>query len=401
MEQMNLAFRGLTKKELSNLMKPLLIEELRRPVIENSKLEKKYITGFRVTNVTYIQLIPLYYQEIHMKNIRVQEVLKKAVYLYLNRLNVVDAIKEIKDNDIWEKCVKLGIDLGTSMCEISFEVLLKIFEIDLDPEKVQIINLISRQIFFQMEKKIISDENFENERREYFLQIEKLEKESEKIHSKEHEFIQQRLSLEGQLKQCRENLEQKQTENNELLNKIEEQGAEISHKERIVIEQENLLCDYKILLNAEKKYKNEIEEQLNAQSLLIENLKYAQIYEYNDTIKKLVLDTVDDLKTNYSLSEKQFDTIINSFDSENNILSIWTRLSQISEDFIKDIELSMRDNLVTESMISQCDSIENNILAKYIIIKAIKSLYFEYLSQREKNRNIGEEILVEKSNAEI
>lgn len=50
----------------------------------------------------------------------------------------------------------------------------------------------------------------------------------------------------------------------------------------------------------------------------------------------------------------------------------------------------MRSNIVNADIIDRCDDVENNILVKYIILKAIKSLYFEYLSISEKNGSIAD-----------
>ena len=58
---MKMKINDLSRDELRNLMKPLSIEALRAPVKENAKLEKKYITGFRASSVTYIQLVKLYF----------------------------------------------------------------------------------------------------------------------------------------------------------------------------------------------------------------------------------------------------------------------------------------------------------------------------------------------------
>ena len=43
-------------------------------------------------------------------------------------------------------------------------------------------------------------------------------------------------------------------------------------------------------------------------------------------------------------------------------------------------------------IIDKCDEVENLILAKYVMIKAIKSLYFEHMSYLEKNESIFEKL---------
>lgn len=117
-----------------------------------------------------------------------------------------------------------------------------------------------------------------------------------------------------------------------------------------------------------------------------------KIAEYNEAIQKLVMDTIEDLKENYMLEADQFDEIINSIDGDHSIIAIWKKLSDINAGIIEDVEAAMRSNILTVDIIDRCDEMENNILIKYIILKAIKSLYFEYLSLNEKKGSISDTI---------
>lgn len=86
----------------------------------------------------------------------------------------------------------------------------------------------------------------------------------------------------------------------------------------------------------------------------------------------------------------QSEEIIKSINGDHNVTAIWEKMSDINASIIEDIETAMRNNIVTTDSIDKCDEVENNILVKYIILKAIKSLYFEYLSLNEKERTLSD-----------
>ena len=389
---MKLDVNELSKEELRNLMKPLSIEILRIPVKENVKLEKKYITGFRVSSVTYIQLVPLYYQEIHSGNNYVERALLSSITDYLEEKKLIEQIKSLIENQQWNNCVKIGIILGNSICEIDFSIIAKIFSIEIPNEKSEAISLICEQI---CEEKINNNntlENHEKEKHDLEIQIEKLGRDKISIDEKKRAAIKKRESVERELRDIENSLKQKQNIVEERNTTIIENELKIKKQAALISEQEVSLHEYKEKINEKDSKIKELNEKIVELEEKFTEFNEEKIAEYNDAIQKLVIDTIEDLKENYMLEVDQFDEIINSIDGDHSVIAIWNRLSSFNASIIEEVETAMRSNKVTADIIVRCDEIENNILVKYIILRAIKSLYFEYLSMNEKNGSISSNI---------
>ena len=380
----------LSRDELRNLMKPLSIEALRAPVKENAKLEKKYITGFRASSVTYIQLVKLYFQEIHSANSDVERVLLSSVNTYLEERNLREQIESLAESQDWSECVQMGISLGTSMCEIDFTIIVKLFEIEMPDEKIKTITLICNQLYEQHKSISNSTNGYEKEKHDLEKQIEKLDREKSNLEDKKNAAIKQREDTERQLRKSNDQVTKSQLELEEKNTYICEKETEITKHLAVINGQEQSLKEYRERIGDRDLEIKDLKKKIIEINRELAEISNDKIQEYNVAIDKLVIETIEDLKVNYNLDAQQFDEIISSIDGEHDILTIWNRLSDINASSVADIEAAMRSNIVTTDVIDKCDDVENNILVKYIILKAIKSLYFEYLSRNEEKENLSD-----------
>ena len=368
----------LSRDELRNLMKPLSIEALRAPVKENAKLEKKYITGFRASSVTYIQLVKLYFQEIHSANSDVERVLLSSVNTYLEERNLREQIESLAESQDWSECVQMGISLGTSMCEIDFTIIVKLFEIEMPDEKIKTITLICNQLYEQHKSISNSTNGYEKEKHDLEKQIEKLDREKSNLEDKKNAAIKQREDTERQLRKSNDQVTKSQLELEEKNTYICEKETEITKHLAVINRQEQSLKEYRERIGDRDLEIKDLKKKIIEINRELAEISNDKIQEYNVAIDKLVIETIEDLKVNYNLDAQQFDEIISSIEGEHDILTIWNRLSDINASSVADIEAAMRSNIVTTDVIDKCDDVENNILVKYIILKAIKSLYFEF-----------------------
>lgn len=387
---MRMNVNELSRDEFRNLMKHLSIVALRIPVKENVKLYKKYITGFRASSVTYIQLVPLYFQEIHNANKDVERALLSSVNKYLEERGLREQIELLDDQQEWKNCVQMGIELGNSMCEIDFEIIIKIFSIDMPIEKIEAIAIICNQLCEQHKNMTTTISEHEKEKQDLETLIEKLNRDKSNLEDKKKSANKQRDVGEKELKGCNDLLKQTQAEFEKKNTVIKEHEVELKKNAALISGQEQSLKDYKEKLSDSDLQIKDLKEEIVAIEKELSEHNEKKINEYNAAIDKLVIDTIEDLKENYSLDAQQFDKIINSIDGEHNVYEVWRRLSDINASIIADIEVAMRSNIVTTDIIDRCDDVENNILVKYIILKAIKSLYFEYLSRNEQKSNISD-----------
>ena len=113
---------------------------------------------------------------------------------------------------------------------------------------------------------------------------------------------------------------------------------------------------------------------------------------YDEAIARLVKDTIEDLKEEYDVDLEGYAKTIENADSGKGILAVWEQISKNNAAIVEDIENSMRNNVLDMGIIDQCNDVENSVLIKYVIVKAIKSLYFEFMSAAEKEKKMFSEL---------
>lgn len=370
----------LTKEELKTLLSNLSIEELREPLFKYKKLDK-YTKGFRIQNAGYLQLNAMYYQEISAGNKEIESSLNSAVYSYFSSLGIIELLEGIESSIEWTDCVSLGIALGKAGCEIPFVLLLKICVLEISNDKVALISLLqdSENRSRTEKEKIIQDTD---------TKINELKSRCDLLTKKVTELNQSNQKTKDQFSAERN----KTSELESQLSKMKVTNRELAvEKTKLEVKIENIENQNSSLLSNQEAMKKSIsliedeKKELVKKLRKIENEKQLQ---YDRAIERLVKDTIQDLKDEYSIDIKEFDNIVDSIEGEHNILNIWNKISDLNAQVIEGIESSLRNNITQPEIIDSCNDVENNIMAKYVIIKAIKSLYYDYLSSAEKNKKL-------------
>lgn len=389
---MEIFVSNVSKEEMRILMKPLAIESLRAPLLADHKLEKKYITGFRASNVTYLQLVQLYYQEIHNRNTEVERTLKSALYSYIEECNLVDFIDSLSDELSWEDGVQLGIQLGESGCEIGLELLLKISSKNIPNEKKGIlIKLQERGIKRRSEKEELVT-YYEKRMVELTNLVEKLKKEVNSADGRRDQTLSKKKELDAEVTQLKAEKQKAESEMEALIIEMVELRRDLDKKSKEIEQTEKSLS----LQNDNVKEKEatilELQTEINdmkAKNIMLEEQKALR---YAETIVRLVADTIEDLREKYDIDIKEFDRILAGVSGEQNITNVWKHISVINEQLIEEVEGKLKKNKIDMEIIDKCDEVENLILAKYVMVKAIKSLHFEYMSHLEKNETMFEKL---------
>ncbi len=385
---MNLKVNGLAKDELRIIMRPLSVDILRKPIIGNSSLEKRYLKGFRATNVTYIQLVPMYFQEIQNENEAIIRDFKLAIHSYLKELNLEETIESYLNDLSLSNCVDLGIDLGEVGCEIPFDIIVKIFELDVDEEKQNIICKMQER--FKQKKN--EDDKREEESKKIISEankaIEKKDKELESFSQKKAQWEKDRNNLVGLLETAKQEteilkgeFEKEKSEKLETENELQTCKKELTNNDKTIKKLRDESKEKDLTISNHNKTIKELRDELKG-------IKEEKELQYDISINRLVKDTINDLKDEYDIDIKEFESILNSIEGEHNIINIWAKISEINEQTIDKIEMSLRNSILDPEIIDCCNDVENNIMAKYVIIKSIKSLYYEYLSKNEKEKKM-------------
>ncbi len=385
---MDISISEINKEELRAILRVLPIEQMRTPIIDDNKLAKRYISGFRANNVTYIQLIPVYYQEIHNHNTDVERALKSALYSYIKECNLEEKLELLSEDVTWEKCIELGIAIGESGCEIGIDILLKISSSTLPDEQKNLISMLqekelknianSEKIVSEYEKKISeNDKEIERLKKEVNTSSEKRRK-SEELRKEEEAKAITRENRIGSLEQ----------QLNDLSLEKEEIGAELNKKDQKIEQAEATIKEQEIQIKKASSELKLLQDELAKATEDNKKLQDKRQLEFDEAIKRLVSDTIEDLKEDYDIEISEYEKIVGELGEDKSILSTWELISKKNALIIDEIQNSMRNNIVKMDIIDQCNEVENNVLLKYVIVKAIKSLYFELMSSSEKNKKI-------------
>ena len=117
--------------------------------------------------------------------------------------------------------------------------------------------------------------------------------------------------------------------------------------------------------------------------------------EYDKAIMKLVTETIEDLKYDNPMSKERLKDIIGLKDIKGSVTDIWNAISSKNIQVVEDVEAALRKNRASLDLIDFCDEIEDYVIAKYIIIKAIKAYLHEQMSIKESQAEINKKFMSE------
>ena len=389
---MNINITEISKEEMRSILKALPVEKLRLPLIEDNKLAKRYISGFRVNNVTYTQLVPLYYQETHNRNTDVERALKSELYSYIKECNLEDKLELLSEDISWKECIGFGMALGDSGCEIGIDILLKVAEKKISDEKKQLIGALhEQQLKYRSENDSIVAK-YEKEAADADNLIEKLKKEISNSSAKKEKADELRKKAESSLGEKCEEISRLKEQIQELALSKDEIELEMNNVKKGLEQAESTIDDLnQLIIKKDESIRslNNDCQKINEQNTKLQKEK--QLI-YDEAIARLVKDTIEDLKEEYDVDLEGYAKTIENADSGKGILAVWEQISKNNAAIVEDIENSMRNNVLDMGIIDQCNDVENSVLIKYVIVKAIKSLYFEFMSAAEKEKKMFSEL---------
>lgn len=386
---MEISLTLVKKIEYHQILKQLSINELRQPFIDENKLWKKRISGFAPQAIPSNILSIAYYEEIKSGNSILQKYLISKITNYLNDRKVFDYIENLYEyRDIF-KCIDFGQKLSKVNCEIPITIVLKLFSFEVTDNELDYI----QYGFDMMEKGKIENEQRINA---LILSNQQLEIKISELTSKSIETNSQKLSLQKHLHEAKKSEEQIKSENINLINKLSN-SEELSQRiEKELQETVNESKKFQFSCKSYLEQINELKQNLKETQIVINDLNQkleestkVRLYEYEVAIKRIAGEVFEELSIELDLSKQEFTELCKKLDCEFNLVNVWNSIFSKDSQLIADIEDSMRSNNVTISNLDYLDELENNIIFKYVIIKSLKSLFFEYLSIRERKESIA------------
>lgn len=393
----------LSKSESTEFFKALPIASLRELAISDNKLAKKYILGFRPANAPINMLATMYSQEIHANNQSVKDRLQEIWDEYAEKIHLNEWLQQVTEVDTVEAYIKIGSEYAKLNTGLKVSLLCKVLELEIEPQKIASIQRCVDEFTAYMDAMGEELKSIEQKHEQDIKVLDKLNREKDfaeknrdaavrNLEKYKNDSERELQKLRGELLMCQDKSIALDERVKELAVLAEERSLKIEELDKIRLRLEETMRLLKEDV-AKKEKENqtvhaELEEVLEEKSML----QNERELKYRETIQRLIEGTIADLKIDYSLDIKQIDEIMDKIDGEHDIISVWKHLSALNLERLVDVEISMSNDLVDMEVLDVCDEIENNILLKYIILKSVKSLLFEFMSEKEKTVSMAKKI---------
>lgn len=397
---MEIKLDGLNKAEYSEIMKHLPINELREVVIADNKLAKKYVSGFRTTNTPLPTLVGLYYQEIVKKNVIVEDKLVSVIEKYLEQFDIYNLLSEISACKEIADYVKFSLYFIESNCSIPFYLICKLVGSNLEESVVSSIQKINE---LYMEKivavQLLNSEHEKNEK-ELNKELDKAKKERDAVVEKkeraEENAREEKKHFEDSIEELMQQLDSEKEASEKTKRELEELNLinkDLALKEKSLRdtneELEKRIYLHNDEINSLKSIIEEYENKNKDLEQILAKIQEKKKLEYDETIIKLTQEIISDLENEYSLSLPQITEILNGIEEPHSIINVWESISSKNALLLHSVSEAIENDIADMTTIDWCDDAENNLLVKYIILKSIKSLLFEYMSVKEKQTSIA------------
>lgn len=371
---MNYTFENFSYDEMKDLLILLSNKELSEPITANPKHFSKYIKGFRANKLPQHILYKIYYDEISkFSNSPLGKYLINIFKSNISNTKIEELIDEIDDNII-EVAAKIEEEIRNAKLFITPVQILKLAGYKIDEDVIKIIDRYSKLISREKEKVVeeISkriDSSYKNEitniKNDYAKCIEELKAEKEKGKKLTKSLNNNKLKIEQKIKE-QDNLKDKYKELTRVKEKLEKDVVTNNKKNEKLYELESQV---KLLMDKLNKLEKE-NKNLKIKVLTAED------------VKRLSYELLEDLRIQNISDEEFINYAKEYFSDEETINESWHKLNSTEIDKLSTIVEKMGKNIIVHNDIITLDEIENCIHYKYIIIKGLKILFYEYLEQQ-------------------
>ena len=380
---MRYSFCKFDSGELNDFLSLFNINILRYPIIKNQKHFRDYTKGFRPNKLPMSILSKIYYDEINQElNSPIQRYLTDITKDYFKDTKIEEIMDSLDEKNQHEVLNELFKEIISSGLFIKPSQIFTLGDVDVDENLIKAFDGILKftiDIKSEIKKdcesnlsKIYGEKN--DKLKEQLIKISKeISKEKNKCKDLEKKDAQKDLIINS-----REN------ENSILIDKLNKLGREIdSYEEKIIdLEKKALLIEKK---ESEIKELKEINTQLEEKIFLLEEISLSP-----ETTRILSAEVLDDLR-NEEIKEDEFIyNAKNMFSKEEVLNDSWESLSRNENDKLKIIIDKMNNNKCNHKDIEILDEIEDCIQYKYIMIKALKVLFYKYLEQESIKKTIDQ-----------
>jgi len=377
------SFHKFDFDELNDFLTLFNISILSLPIGKNQKHYRNYIKGFRPNKLPLRILSKIYYDEINQE-------INSPLQKYLTEITK-DSFKETKIEELVdslnvENHYTILVEIFKEVCSTGFNILpsriFKLADIEVDDNLAKTFDeILEFSINEQNEIKKDCENNFnklyEEKSSKLTEQLNKcngdLSKEKNKLRNLEKIEMQKDLMISSREK-----------ENNLLIGKLNELNQKIeNNKEEVRDFEKNRAYIEKLEIEI-KKMKSTI-LQLEEKNFLLEENSLSP-----ETAHILSAEVLEDLRKQ-EIKEDEFISKAKNVISKDETLDMtWKSLSSDENVNLNIIIEIMKNNKCNNEDIAILDEIEDCIQYKYIMIKALKVLFYKYLEQKSCKKTIDQ-----------
>ena len=373
------------------MIKFLNINKLRSPISPNKNIVKRYCKGFRPDNIPAHMIANLYFSEIRNGNSALKEAFSECVKEFFEEEMVSDLDEKLSAVHNSNDAAEIGFTISERKIFLSIRIIAKLLQIDINEDDFVLIEKCYDKCMLQMDTYEKRISQLEDQSQNQLQTIEQKNKEISKNKKNLSQNKEEIVALKKENQRLQNDIESAQGLSKDLKVQLSEKSQDAEKKDRKLQGLNNSIKSLSEQIDALKEKLETMTSQKNEAEKERDTLKESRLLEYQETVVTLVRETILELGDSFTLSEAEFNEIINTIEEPHTFSKVWDKISKENQQLVDDIEVSLKGKSIGIDIIDQCDIVENRILAKYMIVKAIKAVVFEHISYMEIKKTIGDE----------
>ena len=377
---MKYSVKQLSKEELLVLLESFSGSYLSIPIIKAPKLFESKTKGFRLNKLPRNILHMLYYDDIIGSQ---NSILEKHLISNMSTCFNETGISELLENfrgTVLELAAQLEIIISKNDLKISPHTILLVCEYDCSSEDINTIKAFHNYIITVTTQQKSAHETSYSELKKHF---EEEAKEQEQKSSFKYKDLEKKYQTSLQ------NFNDCMNERDRLVLDVKHLTNNLTETTRLVDTLRYQLRDYDTLSKKATDQHNEIlylNEQIEKLNDIIQNLETKVLSP--DDVLDICQEVLADLNS-ADLEERELKKIaLDIFSDDLSIVDAWKLLDDIDKKNIENVYNEMEKRRVSDSRITDLDSIENNVYIRFMIIKSLKVVFFRFLEQNMQKSNI-------------
>lgn len=400
-------FGLLSKDELKELFNEFNTQYLQQPFKNPSKDLRKFIpNGFRPNSLSKTQIVKVYVDALYAGEISLCRYVSMEIEKNFERSGILDYFTKIgisgklTYDQITVVIGNLSAMIWNNEMSISGYLALKLYGVNCTEEQKKMSKALQSAYCTNIEHMKEVGEKKGKEKGEEIAETatKNAEKYITQLILELDSCKQKSAKLLKEKEKVKSECEELKTQINGEQKRIQQEHEKVEQYEKKIITLENDLLheredskqkdDIKKQLEKKLQDANKYQEERDAlQRALID----AQAMAYSEKVLRIIcLDVLDELRSS-SLSSKQILEIAKKrFSEADTILEGWKRISAESEINIEKIIIAFAEREFSLEYIDIIEDMEDGILIKYSVLKALKAVLYDAMTKNESKKGISE-----------